>query len=229
MATLLKPNTDFATETRIPVESPIDGYTAYIVEARSPRGPWADYTPAVVINGRTITGKTYNLPGAAQAEIDDFFASLIEEQQQIQVEVDEAEVAAFVADVAAANPEPPAVPADLPLDNELDDERGAYEEWVSTHTWPYFDPTTNELTIPGLPTDEPATCPCGAELDGDGCTNKACVNYPPTLPPAIAYNAYLGGFAWAGAPRAYNTHTEADMARAEWLAEQTNADMLTLA
>lgn len=176
MATLLKANKDFATETRIPVESPIEGYTAYIIEARSPRNPlWRDYTPALVIDGRTIRGKAHAGQGAAQAEIDDFFASLIEEQQQIQVEVDEAAIDALVAEVAQANP---------------------------------------------------TTCDCGSPISGDGCNNSECLNFPPTIRPALLPLAYkpaiyptADGWTFEGAGRCYTTPTDADVARTEMLAE----------
>lgn len=89
-------------------------------------------------------------------------------------------------------------------------EHADYEEWVRTHTWPYFDPCTKELTIPGLPSDEAPAEPLPFTPDNSPLD-------PRPTPPAISYNAATGLFSWVGAPRSYPTFLAADVARTAWL------------
>lgn len=135
----------------------------------------------VIVNQGEYLG-TRGAELAAKTELNAYRRDLLVapiEQAAAEADVD-AEIAAFVAEVAQANPE---------------------------------------------------LCACGSPMVGDGCNNSDCLNFPPTIrpalpplavtytyPPHIWYSATHGGFVFGDCARPYATWIDADVARAEMLA-----------
>jgi hypothetical protein len=157
----------------------------------------------------------------------------------------EAEIAAFVAEVEAAQPDEDALVSEwkcaviLYGNDSLEAEAAMLDLDIFRHqTSPCSDtcqPCADEtaVLISAVNYENwierinsvPGVCYCGSPLAGDGCTRDDCLNYPPTIRPALLPLAYkpaiyptADGWTFEGAGRCYPSNIDADLARAELLA-----------